>query len=327
MNMNIAFAGFRHEHIFGLYQSALAEAGVTVRGAFEENDEARAAAEDKGVAFPYPTYEALLADKAVEIVAVGDYYGIRGRRVIEALKSGKHVICDKPLCTSLSELDEIERLAAEKGLKVCVMLDLRYLPQVEKAREIIAAGGLGEIRLASFTGQHCLNYGKRPHWYFEPGKHGGTINDIAVHGIDLLRFLTGKNLTEVTRAETWNAFAEKEPRFEDCAQFAVQMGDMTVTADVSYAAPKCKTPLPTYWRFTLWGTRGMMEFHYASPELRVYRETEEIFDCPARKADLLRDFIAEIGGENPAAVNTADMLASQRQALLVQAAADRGKKS
>ena len=324
--MNIAFAGFRHDHIFGLYNSALAEAGVSVFGAFEEDDAARAAAEEKGVAFTYPTYRALLDDAAVEIVAVGDYYGIRGRRVIEALKAGKHVICDKPLCTSLSELDEIERLVAEKGLKVCVMLDLRYLPQVEKARGIIAAGELGNILNASFTGQHCLNYGKRPHWYFEAGKHGGTINDIAVHGIDLLRFLTGKNLTEVTFAETWNAFADKEPQFEDCARFAVKMGDMAVTADVSYAAPKCKTPLPTYWRFTLWGTRGMMEFGYASPELRVYRETEEVFDCPARKVDLLRDFLAEIAGEAPTAVNTADMLASQRQTLLIQAAADRGKK-
>ena len=102
--MNIAFAGFRHDHIFGLYNSALAEAGVSVRGAFEEDDAARAVAEEKGVAFTYPTYRALLDDAAVEIVAVGDYYGIRGRRVIEALKAGKHVICDKPLCTSLSEL-------------------------------------------------------------------------------------------------------------------------------------------------------------------------------------------------------------------------------
>ena len=325
--MNIAFAGFRHDHIFGLYKSALTEDGVSVRGAFEEDPAARAAAEEKGVAFTYPDYRALLDDAAVEIVAVGDYYGIRGKRVIEALKAGKHVICDKPLCTSLSELDEIERLVAEKGLKVCIMLDLRYLPQVEKARKMIAAGELGKILDASFTGQHCLNYGKRPRWYFEPGKHGGTINDIAVHGIDLLRFLTGKDLTEVTFAETWNAFADKEPQFEDCARFAVKMGDMAVTADVSYAAPKCKTPLPTYWRFTLWGTRGMMEFHYASPELRVYREAEEVLTCPTRKVDLLRDFIAEIKGEDPVTVNTADMLASQRQTLLMQAAADRDKNS
>ena len=52
-------------------------------------------------------------------------------------------------------------------------------------------------------------------WYFEEGKHGGTINDIAIHGIDLLRFITGKEFTKVNFAKTWNAFADKEPEFKE----------------------------------------------------------------------------------------------------------------
>jgi predicted dehydrogenase len=60
----------------------------------------------------------MLDEVEVDIVAVGDYYGVRGERVIAALERGKHVIADKPLCTSLAELDRIEQLAAEKGLSV-----------------------------------------------------------------------------------------------------------------------------------------------------------------------------------------------------------------
>ena len=124
--MNIAFAGLRHGHIFGLYQKARSMDGVTVVGSWEADDAARAAAQTTITEPFYDSYEALLADERVDAIAVGDYYGKRGQLIIRALKAGKHVIADKPICTSLSELDEIERLSKERKLCVSCMLDLRY---------------------------------------------------------------------------------------------------------------------------------------------------------------------------------------------------------
>jgi len=63
------------------------------------------------------TYQDILDDSNVDIVAIGDYFGIRGEMVMSALQSGKHVICDKPICTNLHELDVIESLALENGLE------------------------------------------------------------------------------------------------------------------------------------------------------------------------------------------------------------------
>lgn len=100
--------------------------------------------------------------------------------IIEALKHNKHVICDKPICTDLKELEEIEKLSKEKNLRVACMLDLRYIPQVGKVKELIQSGEIGEIKIASFTGQHFLDYGNRPIWYYEGNNQGGTINDIAI---------------------------------------------------------------------------------------------------------------------------------------------------
>ncbi|MBQ7050370.1 MAG: Gfo/Idh/MocA family oxidoreductase, partial [Firmicutes bacterium] len=100
--MNIAFAGFRHSHIYGLYKSAVENPEVTITGCCEENEEARLAAEKEiGSSFKYNSYEELLQDPSVEAVAIGDYFQKRGGMIIAALKAGKHVICDKPLCTSL----------------------------------------------------------------------------------------------------------------------------------------------------------------------------------------------------------------------------------
>lgn len=320
--MNIAFAGFRHGHIYGLYSAAQKDEAVTIVGCYEENEQERQKAQTgHDITFNYATYEELLNDETVEAVAIGDYYAKRGMMVIEALKHGKHVICDKPICTELDELTEIEKLSLEKQLKVCCMLDLRYMPQVSKVKELIASGELGELHVASFTGQHCLDYGNRPGWYFEDGKHGGTINDIAIHGIDLLRFLTGKNVTKVNCAKVWNAFADKEPAFKDCGQFMIEMEGMSVMADVSYAAPKFAGTMPTYWNFYFWGSKGMLNFNLKESVIRVYKSTEEIISCEKCKPGYLKAFMDEIKGIKTI-MDTENILKSQRQVLMIQKAAE-----
>lgn len=319
--MKIAFAGFRHGHIFSLYEAALTHSDAEIVGCFEADAEAKSSAEGLGVKFTHSSYDELLADRDVEIVAIGDYYGIRGEMVIKALKAGKHVICDKPICTRLSELCEIERLAEEKSLVVGCMLDLRFMKAAMIAKELIAKGEIGNVLNASFTGQHCLNYGKRPAWYFEDGKHGGTINDIAIHGVDIVRFVTGKNLTKVCYAETKNAFAEKEPKFKDMAHFVCEFDGMTLMADVSYSAPPFEGTLPTYWSFCFWGTEGMLLIDHSANELRLYKENEKIIKCEPDKIDHLSELKLEICG-TPSLMNTKDVLLSQRQVLMIQEASE-----
>lgn len=320
--MNIAFAGFRHDHISGLYRSALEKTEIKIIGCFEENAEAREKAhKELGAEFCYREYSEILNDPEVDIVAIGDYYTKRGKLIIEALENGKHVICDKPLCTSLEDLEKIEKLATEKNLQVCCMLDLRYMPQVAKVKELIESGELGKIHIASFSGQHCLDYENRPKWYFEKGKHGGTINDIAIHGVDLLRFITNKNLTKINYAKVWNSFADKAPDFKDCAQFMIEMEDMSVMADVSYAAPKYNGILPTYWHFELWGSEGMLSFGFEDNKLYIYKDKCEVIDCGTASPELLRDLISEINGKKTI-LNKDDILQSQRQVLEIQKAAE-----
>lgn len=321
--MRIAFAGFRHGHILSLYQTAQKDPDVTVLGCHEEDTATReATARDLGADFRYPDYASLLNDPAVEVVAIGDYYAKRGSMVIAALEHGKHVICDKPICTELSELDEIERLSREKGLQVCCMLDLRYMEQAAKAKELIASGAIGEVKIASFTGQHGLSFDSRPRWYFEPGKHGGTINDIAIHGVDLVRFITGKNLTKIDCAKTWNAYAVKAPDFKDCGQFMADMEGMALTADVSYAAPRFNGILPTYWEFCFWGLDGMIRFNMAENTTRLYKDGAcQEFPCEFLSSKYFEDLPKMIQGI-PTILNTEDILQSQRQVLEIQKFAD-----
>lgn len=321
--MRMAFAGFRHPHIFSLYADACKASDIEIVGCFEENAGVRASlSRDAGIVCTYPTYTALLEDARVDAVAVGDYYGIRGSRVIEALRHGKHVLCDKPICTRPEELDEIERLCREKNLLVRCMLDLRYLPQIGKASDLLRSGEMGAVRVVSFSGQHPLNEDSRPAWYFEENAHGGTINDLAIHGIDLVRILTGEDLTQINCTKTWNAFAKRAPQFSDCAQFMAQMGPIALTGDVSYSAPACGYEMPTYWEFRFWCDKGMLRFHYTDPRLFLYREEQEVIDCRVQPFNMAADFSDELTGKKTP-LSAADCLASTRQTLRLQQYADR----
>lgn len=322
----VAFAGFRHGHIFTLYNWIKESENAVIAGGFEQNGEAReVAVERAGVDFCYATYDEILNDKSVDAVAVGDCYGKRGNIIIRALKAGKHVIADKPLCTSLEELAEIRNLSKETGLKVSGMYDLRCTYSVNKAKELVESGTLGEIHAVNFTGQHTLDYGKRPMWYFEEGMHGGTINDIAIHGMDLIRMITGKELTKVHGARCWNAFAKEEKHFFDSAQFMVEMdGGMGVTADVSYAKPSCSYPLAPVWRFTFWGDRGMMEFSMTDDKLFLALDKSEepqIFEGKCEEPNPFEQFLLDIKG-TPTSHDTYSTLKSAETVLKIQKFAD-----
>jgi predicted dehydrogenase len=180
------------------------------------------------------------------------------------------------------------------------MLDMRLNANVNAAKAVIDSGRLGEIHAISFGGQHPLSYGTRPNWYFEQGKQGGTINDIAIHGLDAIEYMTGHAITELTAARTWNAFATFAPVvFQDAAQGMFALDNKCgVMFDVSYFAPE-KTGFanPFYWRFTIWGRNGVLEFNYADAGCKLYltgAEAVEVIPAATEGSDYLKIFTQEI---------------------------------
>lgn len=327
--MNIAFAGLRHGHIFVLHSMAQEHPDFTVTGAWEPDEAARAAAREKGVDCRYATLEALLADPAVEAVALGGCFADRGGVAIAALKAGKHVIADKPLCTSLEELDEIERLAKSSGKIVSCMFTMRFEPVVLAVRQLAKSGELGEINNVYFGGQHPLQYGRRPMWYFEEGKHGGVLNDIAIHGMDVLEYAFGLRCKTINAARCWNKFADSEPAFRDSAQLMLTaQNGAGVLGDVSYAIPDgVEFALPYYWEFMVWGTGGMAEFSLGKNHAVFYKKgkKEPVELASVQPAtDYLTDFLRVVNGETDVILPVEDVFASTRATLLLQKKADEG---
>lgn len=322
----VAFAGFEHSHIFGIYNEVSESPLFEIAGAWEPDEKAKEEAVKRGVVFTCESLESLINDSGADTVAVGSRYGSRGEIVIKALKAGKNIISDKPLCTSLKELSEIERLANENNLTVCIFFSLRKEPCILGALKAIKNGAVGEINNIIFEGEHPLLYGKRPEWYFEKGSHGGVINDIAVHGIDLVRIMTGSDIKKVEAAREWNFYAKEKPDFKDSAQFMLTLeSGAGVIADVSYSAPDAHGYThSSYWHFRVFGSLGMMDFGLNNGDAVLYpKNGEAVKTAPVQpEQTMLEEFYSAVTGKINSREYTYNMLQSTRQTLITETFAE-----
>ncbi len=121
---------------------------------------------------------------------------------IRALEAGLHVLCEKPMATSVEECEAMIA-AAKKGNKV-LMIDQnqRFAKAHVKARELIASGEVGEILAFRTTFGHPGPEGwtgEANSWFFDKAKaHFGVMADLGVHKTDLMHYLLGDDIIEAT---------------------------------------------------------------------------------------------------------------------------------
>jgi predicted dehydrogenase len=129
--------------------------------------------------------------------------GLHRDPTIAAAEAGKHVICEKPLGRDAAESHEIWQRVAAAGVKHMCAFNYRFVPAIRLAREMIAAGELGEIR--HFRARYLQSWGVDPDlhtWRFDRAQAGsGALGDLGAHVIDLGRYLVGEMaaVTGITR--------------------------------------------------------------------------------------------------------------------------------
>lgn len=331
--LRCAFVGFQHGHIFGMLQAIRKHPECEIVAMCEEDAvvAAKVAADaDLNIQITHTQYESMLAEVECDVIVVGDVYTLRGQRIIRALQTGRHVISDKPICTGLGELDQIESLSRQNNLQVGCQLDIRCMPAYRTVRRLVRSGEIGEVHTFNFTGQHPLNLGTRPSWYFQEGRHGGTITDIAIHGVDACRWITGREMVTVTAARAWNARACQYPFFQDAAQLMLRMDNNGgVLGDVSYLSPdSCAGDAKYYWRMLIHGSEGFVEcaMRLSHVLIGTTRDSEvRTLELDDEAPDqYLLDFVAAIDGQAPAdgALTSDDVFRATRATITAQNAAD-----
>lgn len=136
----------------------------------------------------------ILADPAIEAVHICTPNALHAPIAKAALIAGKHVLCEKPLAISVAEARELVDLAKEKKAANCLNHNLRFYPQVQQMRAMIAAGALGEILVVQGTySQDWLLYDTDYNWRVLAKENGPlrATGDIGSHWMDLAMHATG----------------------------------------------------------------------------------------------------------------------------------------
>jgi predicted dehydrogenase len=164
-------------------------------------DKGRAAAEALGVPAAYPSFEALLADPAVDVVHIATPNRLHFDQCKAALAAGKHVVCEKPLAMTSAETAALVRLAADRpGQVAAVNYNVRFYPLCLEARARVRGGSIGT--LFHVTGSYLQDWLLYPtdfNWRVQ-AEHGGALRavaDIGTHWLDLVSFITGLEVEAV----------------------------------------------------------------------------------------------------------------------------------
>jgi predicted dehydrogenase len=327
----IAIIGFQHPHIWSVVAAIKARSDVKIVAACEEDSAMRANLIASGkIHITHTDYHQLLAAPDIDAVVVGEWFGKRGRVIIDSLKSGRPVLSDKPMCTTLADYEEIARLTQAKNLAVNLMLDLRDSGVFIKMRELVRSGAIGDVREISVGAEHPLSLKTRPAWFHEAGKQGGTINDIGIHGFDAIPWITGLGFRRIVAARVWKTSGvPAESYFLNAGQAMLEMDNGAgMNGSFSYVSPtSLGYSSPMYWRLTIWGGDGAIEGGINSAAVMLYKEGETagraVPPAPTLHGGFLDSFLRQIRGQTGAGLTTADVLHATRVALCTQAAADK----
>jgi predicted dehydrogenase len=159
---------------------------------FASRDAARAqayAAEFGGAGF-FGSYADAAADSRVEALYICTPHHLHLEHAKLAADAGKHLLIEKPIARSVLEGREIVSAAERAGVTLMVAENYRFLPAVQKAKELIENGSLGDVRLIQLQEQYPFN---PVEWRNDPKLNGGgVLIDGGIHKASVLAYLAGR---------------------------------------------------------------------------------------------------------------------------------------
>lgn len=137
--------------------------------------------------------EALFSDNSIDTIVIATQHNSHAKYVIKALNAGKNIFVEKPLCLTLSELQEIHKAQESQGqTRLMVGFNRRFSPQIQKIQTLLNSSSATKSFIMT------INAGAIPadHWTQDPEIGGGRLIGEACHFIDLLRFLAGHSISK-----------------------------------------------------------------------------------------------------------------------------------
>lgn len=325
--MRVALCSAAHLHVDAYVDNLRAVTGVQVVGIADDDRlraERWASARDVAV---YASYEALL-DAGVDAVVVCAETA-RHRRVVElAAAAGAHVLCEKPLATTVEDAEAIVAACSDAGVGLMTAFPMRFSPAIREVRAMLESGALGRVQACTGTNQGQLPMADRS-WFADPVlAGGGALMDHVVHIADVLRWYLGAEVGEVY-AVTNRILHGETVTVETGALVLLTLTDGTFASiDASWSRP---TAYPTWGGLTLElvGEHGAVAVDPFRQRLTVHADAGPSLTWPPWGSDpnqaMMDEFVAAVREGRPPAVTGEDGLRATRIALAAAESARAGR--
>jgi predicted dehydrogenase len=265
----------------------------------------------------------LLQDLEIDVVSIASYDNYHYQQIVQAIKAGKHVFVEKPICLYESEAREIRQLLSKNpSIKISSNLNLRTAPRFRRLKQMIAGGEMGQ----PYYVEGDYNYGRlnkitegwRGKMDFYSVVYGG-----GVHVIDLLLWLTNEKVVEV--AAYGNNISSREAGFAnyDTVVSMLKFGNGMVgkvTANFSCVFPHFHT-------LNIYGTKATFINSLKNAALYTSRDpadpAEEITEAypGEQNGEIIRSFIDFIANDSPPEVAADDIFRAMSVCFAIEKAA------
>ena len=226
---------------------------ANLMGVSDVSERALKKIEKKYGAKGYTNYCELLANPEIEVVSVCVPTTFHHAVVMEAIRHKKHVLVEKPIAFTLTEAEEMIAAAKEAGVILATGHVERFNPAVQKAKELIDDGVIGDIVSA---------FAKRVGPLPPRIKDVGVSIDLAIHDLDIMNYLFEEEITQVYGTMN-SSFDDSE--FEDHAEIMVSFdNESTGIIEVNWLTPYKRRELE------LTGTAGIISVDYIQQSIEVF---------------------------------------------------------
>lgn len=244
-----------------------------IRALFDTNFERASNIAKQYDAIAYNTVDELLQDQMIDAVSVCAANNAHAEISIKALKAGKHVLCEKPMATTIEDCEEMVRVAKERGKYLMIGQNQRLTKAHEKAKELIKSGMIGKVLTFRTVFGHCgpetwsIDPGITS-WFFDKKRAAmGAMADLGVHKTDLIQYLVGGKIVETRAVVTTLDKRGPDGAFIGVDDNAICIYTMdngiigTMTASWSYYGAEDNSTV-------LYGTEGIMKI-YQNPDFSI----------------------------------------------------------
>ena len=147
-------------------------------------------ADRHGIPCVYLDYREMLKDPGIELVTIAAPNALHAQMTKDIAAAGKHVVCEKPLCMTLDEADEMIDVCRKAGVLLMYAEELFFTPKYVKAKEMADQGGFGRVYLVKQSEKH---FGPHSDWFWDVDRSGGgALMDLGCHGIAFTYWFLGR---------------------------------------------------------------------------------------------------------------------------------------